>query len=309
MARSEVTFMRILPARFWASWKTPLQILFGLLVLGLAVPMLGQQDFLSKPPALWTEQDALKVLNDSPWAHSVTTSTQDEACGYRSPAIPGEFTEEQSESGELRYPTAASMQVKSDGAEYLIRWSSAKPVQAAVQRLIAAPDEKWPEYRNRYMRNDPSYGRTDLSEGCYNLNDMITISVILKKSGPGGTSFGDYAFGSRRTYPVKGLDPFICAGLRTANGVVYAHVVSDLGHLPGHPAITMSFPSLVEGKPLINKLDEKVEFRFVILQRVFETTFTINAKDLPDGSQTGLYFPTTFTDLNESSNSPVATNQ
>jgi hypothetical protein len=86
-------------------------------------------------------------------------------------------------------------------------------------------------------------------------------------------------------------------------------VVSDLGHLPGHPAITMSFPSLVEGKPLINKLDEKVEFRFVILQRVFETTFTINAKDLPDGSQTGLYFPTTFTDLNESSNSPVATNQ
>jgi hypothetical protein len=52
-----------------------------------------------------------------------------------------------------------------------------------------------------------------------------------------------------------------------------------------------------------------IQILFGILQRVFETTFTINVKDLPDGSQAGLYTPTAVTDLNESSNSPVATKQ
>jgi hypothetical protein len=44
------------------------------------------------------------------------------------------------------------------------------------------------------------------------------------------------------------------------------------------------------------------------MQRVFETTFTINAKDLPDGTQAGLYTPTAVTNLNEYA-SPVAANQ
>ncbi len=301
--------MRILPMRFWSLRKTSTQILFGLFVLGLAVPLVGQQDFLSKPPHQWSEEDALKVLNDSPWAHSVTTSTQDANCGFKNPAFPGEMSQEKLELLELGAPTPASIQVKPDGAEYLIRWNSAKPVQAAVQRLIAL-NENWAAYGRRFWRNDPSDPPTDTSQGFYNENDMITISVILKKPGPGGASFGDYAFeGSEKVFPAKGFRAFICAGLRTGNGVIFAHVVSDLGHFPDHPAITMSFPSRVEGKPLITQPDEKVEFRFVILQRVFETTFTINAKDLPDGSQAGLYIPTTVTDLKEDPGSPVAANQ
>ena len=81
-----------------------------------------------------------------------------------------------------------------------------------------------------------------------------------------------------------------------------------MGNPPDHAAITMSFPSQFEGKPLITKPEEHVEFRLVSMQRVFETTFTINAKDLPDGSQAGLYIPTTVTDLKEYSSAPVAAN-
>jgi hypothetical protein len=139
---------------------------------------------------------------------------------------------------------------------------------------------------------------------------MITISVNLVKPGPDGGSFLDYAFaeGGRR-FPAKGFFVFICAGLKSSNGVVFAHLNGPTGDPPLHPAITLSFPSAIEGKPLITHQDEKVEFRFVIMQRVLETTFTINARDLPDGSQPGLYLPTAVTDLRESSGRPVASSQ
>jgi hypothetical protein len=42
---------------------------------------------------------------------------------------------------------------------------------------------------------------------------------------------------------------------------------------------------LLDGKPLISSLREKVEFRMVANQRVFETTFYINASDVLDGSE------------------------
>jgi hypothetical protein len=248
-------------------------------------------------------------LNDSLWAHQVTTSTQDAACGYKNPAIPGEFTQEQAERGEILTPTPPSVEVKPDGAKYLIRWISAKPVQAAVQRLIAI-NENWATYGQKFERNDPTEKPTDVSQGYYNRNDMITILVILEKPGPGGASFLDYAFqDSGRVYGVKGDLHFVCAGLRTSNGVVFARLGGPMGDPPHHSAITISFPGQIGGKPLITKPEEEVEFRLVGMQRVFETTFTINAKDLPDGSQAGLYIPTAVTDLKEYSNSLTTTNQ
>lgn len=301
--------MPILHVQGRSFWKTLTGIAGCLPFLILTAPLLGQQDFLSKPSPQWTQEDALKVLNDSPWAHTVTTSTQDAACGFKNPAIPGEFSAEGAELGEMRDPTPDSVAVKPDGAEYLIRWISAKPVQAAVQRLIAL-NEKWAPYGHHYERNDPSFGPTDLSRPRYNRNDMITISVNLVKPGPDGGSFLDYAFaeGGRR-FPAKGFLIFICAGLKSSNGVVFAHVAGPMGDPPLHPVITLSFPSTIEGKPLITHQDEKVEFRLVVMQRVFETTFTIDARDLTDGSQPGLYLPTAVTDLKENSGQSIASSQ
>jgi len=56
---------------------------------------------------------------------------------------------------------------------------------------------------------------------------------------------------------------------------------------------------LLDGKPLISNLREKVEFRMVANQRVFETTFYINASDVLDGSEKSLYLPSAFTDSKE----------
>jgi hypothetical protein len=50
--------------------------------------------------------------------------------------------------------------------------------------------------------------------------------------------------------------------------------------------------------PLIDET-EKVEFRLVVNQRVFETSFFINASDVLDGSERSLYLPSAFTDSKE----------
>jgi hypothetical protein len=55
--------------------------------------------------------------------------------------------------------------------------------------------------------------------------------------------------------------------------------------------IIMSFPSIVDGKPLISHPDEKLEFRFILNQRV-ETTFIVNSTDLFDGTKTVMHTPT-----------------
>jgi hypothetical protein len=56
---------------------------------------------------------------------------------------------------------------------------------------------------------------------------------------------------------------------------------------------------LADGKPLISESQEKVEFRLVVNQRVFETTFYADAGDVLDGTEESLYLPSAFTDLKE----------
>jgi len=63
-------------------------------------------------------------------------------------------------------------------------------------------------------------------------------------------------------------------------------------HFNKASAIIMSFPSIVDGKPLFSHRDEKLEFRFILNQRVFETTFIVNSTDLFDGTETVMHTPT-----------------
>lgn len=53
----------------------------------------------------------------------------------------------------------------------------------------------------------------------------------------------------------------------------------------------MSFPGTADGKSLISHRDEKLEFRLVLDQRVFETTFIVNSTDRFDGTETVIHTP------------------
>jgi len=108
----------------------------------LSVPLAANEPFLNKPSNEWIEAEALQVLNDSPWAHTITTTTQETPCDYEHPAFPGLFREEMAQIADLRSTHFPAESVKPDGAEYVVRLVSVKPMQAAVERLITLA-EKW----------------------------------------------------------------------------------------------------------------------------------------------------------------------
>jgi hypothetical protein len=110
--------------------------------VALSVPLAANEPFLTKPSNEWNETEALQVLNDSPWAHTITTAAQDTQCNYAHPVFAGLFSEEMAQRIDSISPSFPSGQVKPDGAEYLVRLVSVKPMQAAAERLISL-DEKW----------------------------------------------------------------------------------------------------------------------------------------------------------------------
>jgi hypothetical protein len=254
----------------------------------------GNEPFLNTPSKEWTEAEALRVLNDSPWAHTITTSAQDFQCDYEHPAYPRTYTEEFAREADSIDLTPAAAAVKPDEAEYLVRLVSVKPMQAAIERLIQLDESKWKHYQGGYGL-EPGSKPTNLAERWYNPADEITIAVILKHRGPGGASFHDYAF-PRKNVSGSGLRHlWPCAAVKTANGVSTAVLGGPATYEDGTAPndITLSFPSTFKGKPLISHPNEKLEFRFVANQRVFEATFYVNPTDLFDGTETILRIPHT----------------
>ena len=157
-----------------------------------SVLLTANEPFFNKPSSEWTEAEALRLLNNSPWAHTITTTTQDTPCDYEHPPFPGMFPEDMAQIAGSRSRQFPAESVKPDGAEYMVRLVSVKPMQAAAERL-ASLDEKWAPYRNG-MGLEPGSKPTNTEESWYNPADEITVVLTVKRPGPGGASFMDYTF-------------------------------------------------------------------------------------------------------------------
>ncbi len=287
--------MRVSSLSFSGIFQVGSRITCCVALVAASFPVTANEPFLDKPSGEWNEREALQVLSDSPWARTITTSTQDFPCGYEHPAYPGTYTQEFAQEHDSITAVRPATDVKPDGAQYLVRLVSVKPMQAAVERLISLDHEKWAHYYQGYGL-EPGSKPTSLAERWYNPADEITISIILKHPGPRGASFHDYAF-RRENLPGSGLRHlWPCAAVKTANGVTTAVLGGPATYEDGTPSddITLSFPSTFRGKPLISHLNEKLEFRFVANQHVFEATFYVNPSDLFDGTETLLHIPRTI---------------
>src|SRR5882724_5970435 len=72
-------------------FQVGLRAICSLALVAGSIPITANLPFLSKPSEEWTEAEALQVLNDSPWARTITTATQDTQCSYEHPAFAGLF--------------------------------------------------------------------------------------------------------------------------------------------------------------------------------------------------------------------------
>jgi len=97
----------------------------------------------------------------------------------------------------------------------------------------------------------------------------------------------------RRWYGIhSALSVCLCGGVNSERSDSCRHESYREGKDNKASAIIMSFPGIVDGKPLISHRDEKLEIRFIVNQRVFETTFIVNSTDLFDGTETVMHAPT-----------------
>jgi len=65
----------------------------------------------------------------------------------------------------MRWLPSSTAVVKPDDSEYLIRFQSAKPVQTAVQQLLAI-GEKWSAYGAKQYHVSQTDGQTDVANSC-----------------------------------------------------------------------------------------------------------------------------------------------
>ena len=89
-------------------------------------PVTGQEHSLNSPATEAVERDALKLLNDSDWAHTVKPSLQDTPCTYQNPAFPGLYPEDKAAGVDATAPTAPPDPVPAV-AEFRILYSSRSP--------------------------------------------------------------------------------------------------------------------------------------------------------------------------------------
>lgn len=135
--------------------------LLGVLALALAVGLAQAEEFWKqKPPTQWRFEEALRLLQKSPWAHQeeVSMPWRRRTTGVRTlvlpPPSPGAPT---GDTLSRRQSTQRPETILYDAARYLVRWESAVPVKEAFARLEAlgepasagfqAPPPRWPEDR------------------------------------------------------------------------------------------------------------------------------------------------------------------
>ena len=102
-------------------------ILFAVLAI-LAINVIAQKPF--KPYSEWTEKDAQKILNDSPWAHTqVETNTSE--MFFNPTANPAVGTTSTSGDRQVRGATNQATSVN-----YHIMFLSARPIREAISRKV-----------------------------------------------------------------------------------------------------------------------------------------------------------------------------
>ena len=127
--------------------------------------------------------EALRITNDSLWAHTVTPTLQDSPCDHQNSVFPNLYPADEARQSDEVSPQPPPDAIQPDNSTYLIRFQSSRPVQDAFQRLVAMGDRS---YDARFSRPP----------------NTITVAVILKSPASSGATISDYAYlGNGEEFP------------------------------------------------------------------------------------------------------------
>ena len=123
------------------------KFILGLLLISFPMVQTGSAQDKSKPWPEWSKNEALRILNDSPWGQTqVQTDTSE--MFFRPQADPNLFP---NAADPNRDRTGATNQATS--VKYRIRFLSAKPIRLAFARLISVEQKREDTTVTAYLRD------------------------------------------------------------------------------------------------------------------------------------------------------------
>ena len=143
----------------------------GLLML-LALTTSAQWD--KKKPAEWSEKDAVKVLNDSPWGRTQVYTSPVEMFRTGDSSRPGGTARPGSSQGQAQ----TNLPPNATHVNFRVRFFSAKPIRLAMSRLM--------ELKQKEMNQDLAAALKNLTSGEF--LEYIVITVTVDSSEPGSNA-------------------------------------------------------------------------------------------------------------------------
>jgi hypothetical protein len=221
-----------------------------------------------KPASAWTAEEALELLRDSPWAREelvMVAQPSSRLTGFEEEEFPENLSGSSRGSSSRRQPSAPPPPKPPDivpqsatdasAARYLVRWESARPVQAAFERLRELDQGASAEFQAPAPR---------LPEDRY----VVTVKVT-RPSKIIPDLFTRMSRGELRKR----------ARLRTRSGEAEPLEVERSGK-GAAAAVHFLFPREVNGQPLLAAAKEKVEFEFRGRYIDLRTKFEIHPDDI-----------------------------
>lgn len=235
--------------------------------LGLAV--WAEEPPWKKPPSQWTDEEALQVVRDSPWANEeilakplyVVVGGEDTSTnigeprtgGRRNPSPPLPPLMER--PPDPSQPLPPSKRDDSGLVSYLVRWESSRTVQAAFARLRELGLDTTAEFHSPSPRVP---------------TDRYVITVKTTEPVNRGPDLFD---------GLKPGDLLQRARLRTRQGEVAPAEIVRSGK-GANAAVHFLFPRQAKGKPLLQSEKERAEFEFQGLQFNLKSKFELEPEEV-----------------------------
>jgi hypothetical protein len=244
------------------------RIATGCVLLAMALAARADDFWKRKPPSQWTEEEAVRILRDSPWAKQVpfaavppgkeasaSVSTRTADCDPDAVLANGNCLDRR-----LRLPRDDTQQPDISFSSFyyaifLLRWESAAPVQEAFRRLAELGDRAGALYQSPPPR-------------CPADRYVITMKVLR----PGSDMRDTFAErpDSKEMKRVR---------LKTSHGTFTPSETERSGVGAGE-AVHFFFPREQDGKPILDAKGGTVEFVFDGKNIFVKSKFSLDAESL-----------------------------